>query len=386
MAQIRDDELAFMALEQAALRKVATLVAQGAPSPQVFEAVCEETGRLTGASHVNLARYLEGVNETMAGWSERGNHVPTGTVWSLDDGFSIDAVIQETGKPARVDSYDDAPGALAEHLREVGVRAETGAPVFVDGKVWGALIAGCDHLGELRDGAEERVTSFAELIALAVANEEARSELLDSRVRLVRARDVAQRRLAQDIHDGAQQRLISALVSLSLAEDSLATDPEEARKLLREGHVRLQHGLEELRELAAGVYPAILTNRGLRAAAHSLARKGTLEVEIDIPEARFAPENEAAAYFVISEALTNATKHAKASRAAVRVAFRAGYAHITIRDDGVGGADANGHGLRGMRDRAQALGGSFELISPRKRGTTISVSLPVGTLHSVSAD
>ena len=378
MAQVQDDELAFMAREQAALRKVATLVARGAPSPQVFETVCEETGRLTGASHVNLARYIEGVNETMAGWSERGNHVPTGTVWSLEDGFSIDAVIQQTGRPARVDSYDDAPGALAEHLREVGVRAETGAPVFVNGKVWGALIAGCDHLGELREGADERVTSFAELIALAVANEEARAELLDSRARLVTARDVAQRRLSQDIHDGAQQRLLSALVSLSLAEDSLDEDPDEARKLLQEGHDHVQRGLQELRELAAGVYPAILTNRGLRAAANSLARKGTLEVDIAIPDTRFAADKEAAAYFVISEALTNATKHSKADRASVRVAFRAGYAHISISDDGVGGADPRGNGLRGMRDRVQALGGSFELTSPRKQGTMISVSLPVG--------
>jgi signal transduction histidine kinase len=374
----RADELAFMAREQAALREVATLVAHGAPSPQVFATVCEVTGRLIGASHVNLARYIDGVNETMAGWSERGNHVPTGTVWPLDDGFSIDAVLQKTAKPARVDTYEGAPGPLAEYLRAVGVRAEVGAPVFVGGQVWGALIAGCDNLGELHNGAVERVTSFAALIGLAVANEEARAELLASRARLVTARDVARRRLARDIHDGAQQRLISGILSLTLADDSLDTDPKEARTLLREGQQHVQRGLEELRELAAGVYPPILTNRGVLAAVGSLVRKGSLEVDIDIPPARFAPDNEAAAYFMISEALANSAKHSKASRASVTVTFHEGIAHIAISDNGVGGADPAGHGLQGLRDRAEALGGSFDLTSPVGGGTSIVATLPVG--------
>jgi signal transduction histidine kinase len=378
MTGVRDDELAFVAREQAALRRVATLVAQGAPSPQVFATVCEETGRLIGASHVNLARYADGVNETIAGWSERGNHVPTGTIWPLDDGFSIDVVIQQTKRPARVDSYDDAPGALAAYLRAVGVRAEVGAPVFVNGQVWGALIAGCDQLGALRDGADARVTSFAELIALAVANEDARAELLASRARLVTARDAARRRLARDIHDGAQQRLITAILDLKLAEDSLATDPGTARQLLGEAHEHAQRGLEELRELAAGVYPAILTNRGLRAAAESLARKAPLDVNVEIPQARFAPDHEAAAYFVISEALANAVKHAQPSHVSVRVTFDAGVAHITVADDGVGGADPSGHGLEGLRDRVEALGGSLDLASPAGGGTVIQVAMPVG--------
>ena len=378
MDQVRDEELAFMAREQAALRRVATLVAEGAPSARVFTTVCEETGRLIGASHVNLARYIDGVNETMAGWSERGNHVPTGTIWPLDEGFSIDVVIQETARPARVDSYDDAPGALAAYLRAVGVRAEVGAPVFVNGAVWGALIAGCDHLAELHEGAEERVTSFAELIALAVANGEARAELLASRARLVTARDSARRRLARDIHDGAQQRLLSGILNLTLAEDSLAGGPDEARKFLREAQDHVQRGLEELRDLAAGVYPAILTNRGLRAAAESLARRSSLDVEVEIPNARFSPDHETAAYFLISEALTNAIKHARASRAWIRVVFDRGIAHITVADDGVGGADPGGQGVQGMRDRVEALGGILELKSPPGAGTTIDATLPVG--------
>jgi signal transduction histidine kinase len=378
MRDVRDQEPAFVAREQAALRRVATLVAQGAPSPEVFATVCEETGLLIGASHVNLARYMDGVNETIAGWSVRGNHVPTGTIWPLDDGFSIDRVIQETRRPAHVESYDDAPGALAAYLRAVGVRAEVGAPVFVEGEVWGALIAGCDQLGALHAGAADRVTSFAELIALAVANEETRAELLASRARLVTARDTARRRLARDIHDGAQQRLLSGILSMTLAEDSLATDAAEARKFLREAHEQVQRGLEELRELAAGVYPAILTNRGLRAAAESLARKGPLDVDVDIPDARFAPDSEAAAYFLISEAMTNAAKHAQASHASVRVAFDAGIAHIAIADDGRGGADPAGHGLQGLRDRLEALGGRLELRSPGGGGTVIEATLPVG--------
>ena len=378
MNQISDDDLALVARQQAALRRVATLVAAGAPSAEVFAAVCEETGLLIGASHVNLARYIDDVNETIAGWSVRGNHVPTGTIWPLDDGFSIDTVIQETGRPAHVASYEGAPGALAAYLRAVGVRAEVGAPVFINGEVWGALIAGCDHLGALQAGAADRVASFAELIGLAVANEETRAQLLASRARLVTARDAARRRLARDIHDGEQQRLISGIVSLSLAEDSLGDDVAETQKFLREAHEQVQRGLEELRELAAGVYPAILTNRGLRAAAESLARKGPSEIDVEIPGARFAPENEAAAYFVIAEALANAAKHAHASHGHVRVAFDAGIAHIAISDDGVGGADPVGHGLQGMRDRIEALGGSFELRSPAGGGTAIEATLPVG--------
>jgi signal transduction histidine kinase len=378
MNDIRNEELSFVASEQAALRRVATLVAQGAPSAEVFATVCEETGLLIGASHVNLARYIDGVNETIAGWSVRGNHVPTGTIWPLDDGFSVDTLIQQTRRPAHVESYDGAPGALAAYLRAVGVRAEVGAPVFVKGEVWGALIAGCDQLGALHAGAAERVASFTELISLAVANEDTRAALLASRARLVTARDAARRRLARDIHDGAQQRLLSSILSLTLAQDSLETEPADAREFLREAQEHIQRGLEELRELAAGVYPAILTNRGLRAAAESLARKGPLEVDVAIPEARFAPESEAAAYFLISEALTNAAKHSHASHASVRVVFDAGIAHISIADDGIGGADPCGHGLQGLRDRVEALGGKLELTSPAGRGTVIEAVLPVG--------
>jgi len=368
------DELRRLADEQAALRRVATLVAQGAESGEIFDAVCEETGRLIGATNVNLAHFTaEGQNLTMSGWSIRSNHVPAGTLLPLD-GDSIDAIILRTSAPAWVESYQGATGKLAAMLRTLGIRSEAGAPVVVDGRVWGALIAGSDRPEPLPAGSELRVASFAELIATAISNAEARSELIESRARIVTEADAARRRVARDLHDGAQQRLVSVVMNLQMA---LEKDADGARPLVDDALEQAREGLEELRELAAGIHPSILTNRGLRAASQSLARRAKLPVDVDVPAERFPPHVEAAAYFVIAEALTNVLKHAEASRAHVRAREDDGRLVVEVEDDGRGGAHLEGSGLQGLEDRAAALGGSLELDSPPGSGTRLRLSLPL---------
>jgi signal transduction histidine kinase len=370
--------LRFVADEQTALRRVATLVARGAPSQTVFDAVCAETGRLIGATTVNLAHFTpDDTNETISGWSLRGVHVPTGTRLPLT-GSTINSLVRRTRAPGRYETYDGAPGPLAARLRELGIKSEVGAPVMVDGEVWGALIAGTDRAEPMPAGTEYRVASFAELIATAVSNATARAELIASRARIVTAADEARRRLARDLHDGAQQRLVSAVMSLQLADQRLDTDPTGARRMLRQALDHARDGLQELRELAAGMHPSILTNRGLSAAVDALAQRGPLPVHIRVPDLRYPPSVEAAAYFVIAEALTNTAKHAGATRSQVIVEEHGDGLVVGVDDDGRGGADLRGSGLRGIKDRVEALGGGFRLDSPPGHGTQLQVTLPLG--------
>jgi signal transduction histidine kinase len=369
------DGLRFVAAEQAALRRVATLVARAAPPQAVFDAVCEETGRLIGATTVNLAHFTpDRVNVTVSGWSVRGVHMPTGTHLPLQ-GESINELVRHTGRPGRIDSYEGLPGPLSARLRELGVRSEVGAPVVVDGQVWGALIAGTDQPTPLPPGTEERVASFAELIATAVANATAHDELVASRARIVTAAQEARRRLARDLHDGAQQQLVAALIALQLADQRFGSEPAAARELLREALGHTRDGLDDLRRLAAGVHPAVLTTRGLRAAVDALAHRSPLPVDVDAPDRRYPPSIESAAYFVVAEALTNAVKHAQANHALVRISERTGALDVHVADDGRGGADRNGGGLQGLIDRVEALGGSVTIDSPPGGGTRLDARL-----------
>ncbi len=372
------DDQQFLLAEQAALRRVATLVARGEEQNVVFDAVCQELGQLIGASITHLAHFRpDGTNVTMASWSVRGNHMPAGTVLPLE-GANINLIVRDTRAPARVDSYDGAAGPLAAALRELGIRSEIGAPVIVDDAVWGALIAAPDSSQPvLPPRTELRVASFAELIATAVANATARAELMASRARIVTAADDARRRLARDLHDGAQQRLVSAVISLQLAERSFEQDPASTGRLVRDALGHARDGLAELRELAAGVHPSILTNRGLHAAIEALAQRNVTPVSVDVPDERYPALVEATAYFVVAEALTNATKHAQATQIAVSAHTVGGALVVDIQDDGIGGADPSGGGLQGLRDRVEALAGSLLLASSSELGTHIHATLPL---------
>jgi signal transduction histidine kinase len=320
----------------------------------------------------------------MSGWSLRGVHIPTGTRLPLQGG-SINELVRRTGRPGRVDSYEDVPGPLSARLRELGVRSEVGAPVVVDGQVWGALIAGTDEPKPLPAGTEDRVASFAELIGTAVANATAHDELLASRARIVTTAQEARRRLARDLHDGAQQRLVAALIALQLADQRLDHDPGAARQLLHEALGNTRAGLDDLRQLAAGVHPAVLTSRGLHAAVDALARRSLLPIAVDVDprDSRYPLHVESAAYFFVAEALTNVVKHAEAAHAAVRLRERAGTLDVEVTDDGRGGADRDGSGLQGLVDRVEALGGTVTIDSPPAGGTRLYACLPLADHREV---
>jgi PAS domain S-box-containing protein len=371
-------DLELLADEQAALRRVATLVAQGAEPRAVFDAVCEETGRLLDATTVNLAHFdPDGINVTIAGWSLRDVHVPTGTRLPLD-GDSINVVVRDTAAPARFDSYETARGELAAALRRLGIRSEVGAPVVVEGAVWGALIAGTDESQPLPPGTELRLANFAELIATAVSNAMARSELVASRARIATAADEQRRRIVRDLHDGAQQRLVNTIMTLQLAQSRPDLQPDVA-ELIAESLQSAQSGIEELRALAHGLHPAILTNRGLAAAAEALALRAPVPVEIDIPEARYPPSVESAAYFVVAEALTNVAKYAEASIVRVSAEELDGRLCVSVQDDGAGGASPSpGSGLSGLDDRVTALNGALSVHSPAGGGTRVRAEIPLG--------
>ena len=373
------DELRQLAEEQAALRRVATLVASGTAAHEVFDAVCVETGPLIGASSVNLACFTpDGFNLTMAGWSLRDTHVPTGTRLPIQPD-TINAVIRQTGAPARVDSYEDATSELGSLIRQRGIRSEVGAPVTVEGSVWGALIAGTDSDEPLPFGAERRVASFAELIATAVSNATTRSELIASRARIVAASDEARRRIERNLHDGTQQRLVALGLDVQALRSSVPSEFPETRSGLDRVGRELEAVLEDVRELSRGLHPALLSQAGLRSSLRALARKSPIPVELDVSVTDRPSESiEIAVYYVISEALANAAKHADASEISVALATSASDVRATIADNGIGGAEVSGgSGLVGLIDRVEALGGRFSLDSPAGRGTRMSVTLPL---------
>ncbi len=373
------EELQQLADEQAALREVATLVARGAEPRAVFDAVCEVTGRLLGAASVNLARFTaDEHNLTMAGWSQRGTHIPPGTRLPLE-GVSINALVRQTQAPGRVDSYEHLPGSLAARLRELGIKSEVGAPVIVDGSLWGALIAGTDHLEPLPSGAEWRLASFAELIGTAVSNATAHSELIASRARIVATSDAARQRVTRDLHDGAQQQFVNTIINLQLAQQKWSPAPQQAKELLDRALGEAQAGMGELRQIAAGLHPAILTHRGLAAALDALAARLPIPVELDVTAHRLPEALEASIYFFCTEALTNVIKHARASSAWVRVACGDDRCTIEVRDNGIGGAEPrhDTSGLIGLHDRIGALGGALQVSSLASAGTTLRAWIPV---------
>ena len=372
-------ELQRLADEQAALRHVATLVARGAEPGAIFDAVCEATGRLIGAASVNLAQFTaEETNLTRAGWSQRGTHIPPGTRLPLD-GNSINALIMQTHAPARVDSYEGRSGRLAARLRQLGIKSEVGAPVVVDDSLWGALIVGTDHAEPLPPGTEWRVASFAELIGTAVSNATARSELIASRARMVTTFDAARQRVTRDLHDGAQQQLVSTIINLQLAQQNWSSAPQQAKESLDHALRDARSSIDGLREIAAGIHPAILTHRGLAAALDALAGRLPIPVHLDITDQRLPQPIEASIYFFCSEALTNVVKHARASSAWVRVAPEDDRCAIEVRDDGMGGAGPRleTSGLIGLRDRIGALKGALQISSPASSGTTLRAWIPL---------
>jgi signal transduction histidine kinase len=368
-----------LAGEQAALRRVATLVAAESPPSHVFEQVTEEVARLLGLPSAGMVQYRRGQGATVVGgWSEdAGLALPVGTALDID-GDTVVAKVLRTGEAQRVDRYQGTSGGLAERLRGLGYRAAVAAPVTVGGRLWGALVAATTTDEPLPEGLERRLGDFADLVGQALANADARERLAASRAELVAVGDAERRRFERNLHDGAQQRLVSVALELGMADAKLKNDPEAARELLSTAQDDLAEGLEELRELARGLHPVLLTERGLGPALDALLARTPVAVEIaELPDTRLEAPVEAAAYYVVAEAITNVAKYAQASHATVSITRSNGRATVTVSDDGVGGADpAAGSGLRGLAARVEALNGRLDVDSPPERGTRVTADIP----------
>ena len=373
-----EQSLRTLAGEQAALRRVATVVASESSEERVFAVVTEEIGRVLGGHTANTMRYEPGGTALVVGeWSTAAaRSVPLGTRVPLD-GLTAAARIFRSGRPERVEDYASMEGEHAEMLRALGFRSAVGAPITLAGRLWGAVAVSTVDETPFPEGAEQRIADFAELVALALANAESRRELAASRARIVETGDAERRRLERNLHDGAQQRLVTVALTLRQCERAGLSGP--ALEHLRRAEAELSGALEELRELARGIHPAILTDQGLVAALEMLAGRASVPVELCAAlDGRLPAPVEAAAYYIVSEALTNASKHAAAEHVRVDVRQVDGEALVEVADDGVGGADrSGGSGLRGLGDRVDALGGRLELESPAGAGTLLRARLPV---------
>jgi GAF domain-containing protein len=368
-------ELEQLAEEQAALRRLATLVAEGAAPEAVFDSVTAAMKRVLQADHAVLSRLEAGAEAAVvAHTGAAADHVPPGTRLSLDTD-SVMSRVRRTARPARLDSSQPTEGTVATLAPADGIRSVVGAPVFVEGRVWGVISASWDCIELAPPDPEERVAKFAALLGIAIANADHRDQLTASRARLLTAADEARRRVVRDLHDGAQQRQVHTIVTLKLAQQALEENDGTAASLVGEALDQAQQTHAELRELAHGILPTVLTRGGLRDAVDSVVSRLDLRIDLDIPGERFPAEIEASAYFIIAEALTNVVKHAHAEHAEVRVFVQDRALHVEVRDDGVGGAKADGHGLVGMNDRVTALGGRLQIHSPHGDGTLLSATL-----------
>jgi signal transduction histidine kinase len=365
--------------EQQALRRVATTVASTVDPGRVFAGVTEEVGRLLGAQTANMVRYRHnGTADVIGGWNEPG--VPSMPVPSTIplDGETLAPKICRSGQPERVDDYDGLDGELATRLQALGIRSGVGAPIVFNGELWGAVVVSSVEPQAFPPGAEGRIAAFTELVAQALANAEAREQLAASRARVVAAGDAERRRLERNLHDGAQQRLLAIAIGLQVLDRVIDNDAAAAHTALDELRTELNEALAELRELARGLHPAVLTDRGLEAAVLALAQRAPLPVEVTFDAGgRQAQPVEVAAYYVVAEALTNVSKYASATVARVEVRALGDRLLVAITDDGVGGADPDGgSGLRGLQDRVEALGGRLHVASAPGQGTSVRADFP----------
>ena len=315
----------------------------------------------------------------MGGWERDGRfEAPLGVRLPFQGGAV--ARVAKTGRTARIDLENEPPD-VQEHMVAAGVSSGVAAPIVVSGRLWGATSISLNESERFPPDVEARLEKFTNLVAVALANAEAREQLTASRARIVQAGDAERRRLERNLHDGAQQRFVSLALGLRLAQSQLTADPGAAAELLARAGEELALGLEELRELARGIHPAVLTDRGLAAAVEALAARATLPVELNgLPSERLPEPIEAAAYYVVSESLANVAKYAAASQAQVELARDDGLLVVEVSDDGVGGADpGKGSGLRGLTDRVEALGGRLQVSSEHGRGTTVRAELPSAT-------
>ena len=371
------DKVRVLADEQAALRRVATLVAQGPHPSAVFDAVTREVAELLEASAVSLARRDDDMLRVIA-TTEPAADLRVGDRFPLG-GTNVTSIVLRTGRTSRIDDFAEATGQIGDVARQAGVRSAVAAPVVVDGRTWGVLAAIWTDRGPPPDDTEERMASFAELLDTAIANADSRDQLTASRARVLAAGDEARRRFVRDLHDGAQQRLVHTTVTLKLAQHALPENPSQAEAHVAEALSVAERATAEVRELSHGILPSVLTRGGLRAGVRAFVSRLDLPVDVDVLSERLPPDIEASAYFIVAEALTNVVKHARAMRATVWAALDDGVLTLEVRDDGVGGANPEGHGLVGIADRVDAIGGRLRIDSTDGDGTVLTARLPVST-------
>ena len=379
-AERRRREADLAARQQTALRRVATLVARGVPPSEMFSAVVAELADCLDVKNASLFRYEpDGTATLLAAADEPGlQKMPVGERFSLE-GENIAAMVRENGRAARMDSHDHASGSAAARIRALGLTAGIGAPVMAGSRVWGAAIAGSSRSDAFPPGAERRVSDFADLITIAIANAQARADLNTSRARIVAAADDTRRRIERDLHDGAQQRLVSLGLQLRLAEESVLDEQTALREQISNVVTGLVGVSDELREISRGIHPAILSKGGLGPALKTLARRSAVPVKLDLAVPQRLPEYvEVASYYVAAEALTNVAKHAQASEVQLVAKSEDEDIHLSIRDNGIGGVDVGkGSGLVGLIDRVEALGGRISLSSHLGDGTSLDVRIPL---------
>jgi signal transduction histidine kinase len=368
-----------LAHEQAALRRIATLVVSESDPARIFGQVMHETARALGVATASIVRYdVPGTVCVLGGWSESGALLfPVGSTIEIGDQGSALVEVYRTGEARRV-TYPKDAGSLFDDLRSHGYRSSVAAPVKLGGGLWGALVASSVDESPLPDGSEQRLCDFADLVAQALANADTHDKLAASRARIVGAGDAERRRLERNLHDGAQQRLVSLALQLRLTQSALERRPDSVVGLLEEAQAELARALDELRELARGIHPAILTDRGLGPALEAILARAPLPVELtDLPDDRLPERVEAALYYVVAETVTNIAKHAQAESATVSVTLAGNTARVVITDNGIGGADpARGSGLRGLADRIEALDGGLRIESSATTGTRIEAQIP----------
>jgi signal transduction histidine kinase len=311
----------------------------------------------------------------LAAWSAGDTRFPIGARRPLDDELRS---LRDDGRALRFGPMElPHEGPFVEEARHLAIRSGVGLPIVVDGRVWGGAFAASTRDEPFSHVTETRLAQFTELVATAIANTEARREVAASRARIVAATDEERRRVVRDLHDGAQQRLVHTVVTLKLAHRALQNEEEDAPALMTEALDNAEQATVELRELAHGILPRVLTHGGLRGGVAALASRMPVPVEIDVSVDRLPTAVEATAYFVVAEALTNVAKHARAGRAEVMARIEDGTLAVHVRDDGVGGARYGGSGLIGLADRLAALDGELRVESPADGGTLVTAAIPL---------
>jgi len=363
------DKLRRVADEQEALRRVATLVARGVGPNLVFAAVAQEVGALFDSDVTVIVRFEPDGEATVMG-GHGFAYLEPGVRRKLDSRFA-QGPVRETGRAARFDVDDSEWDSLPETVRAEGVRSTVDVPISVEGRIWGT-IGVASRRERLPSDTEQRMLEYTDLIAQAIANAEARSELAEARARLIAVADETRRRIERDLHDGAQQRLVSLALQVRRAQAEFGEELDNIA-------TGLTGAMDDLRELARGIHPATLTESGLRPALKALARRSSVPVELDVRTSARLPEPiEVSAYYVVAEALTNVAKHAQASAATVTVETADEVLRVSVHDDGIGGANlTGGTGLAGLKDRVEALGGRIFLDSPPGAGTALRAEFPL---------